>query len=358
MNIKKLLGQFSNVVSPSGYEYMAEPKIKQIIAENFDGVFEEVSFDKFGGCHLIKKTASQTVNPKKIMFEAHIDQIGFVVTEILEGGFLRIKPLGGIDKNILPATEFYVYTYAEDEPFIFSADKKILAIAASVPPHLKKTDGNALPGFEAIYLDSGYDSKEELEKIVKVGSPATFKPNFLHLENDLFSCCALDDRVCAAIMMIAAKSLEMAGTEIHMALCAGEETSGVGAATAAFNIQPDFAVVLDVDFARDPGVEAAVSIEVGKGPGLTYSAATNISLTKKIINLAKDKKIPVQANANPASTSTNADIIQITGEGIPCALVSAPLKNMHTASEICSVKDIESAAELIREIMENAEELI
>ena len=358
MNIKKLLGQFSNLVSPSGYEYMAEKELRKIIAENFDGVFDEVSFDKFGGCHLIKKAAPQTVNPKKIMFEAHIDQIGLVVTEILDGGFLRIKPIGGIDRNILPASEFYVYTYEKDEPFVFSADKKILAIAVSVPPHLKKTDGNALPGFDAIYLDAGYDSKEELEKIVRIGSPATFKPNFLNLENDLFSCCALDDRVCAAVLMLAAKSLKMAGAEIHMALCAGEETGGPGAAIAAFKIQPDFAVVLDVDFARDPGVEAAVSIEIGKGPGLTYSAATNIRLTKKIMNLAKDKKISAQTNANPASTSTNADVIQITGEGVPCALVCVPLKNMHTASEICSAKDIEAAAELICEIMENAGELM
>ena len=359
MNTKKLLGQFSNLVSPSGYEYMAETEIKKIIAENFDGVFHEVSFDKFGGCHLIKKASPQIENPKKIMIDAHIDQIGLVVTEILEDGFVSVESLGGLNVNILPASEFYLHTYSEDEPYIFSADKKIPAIAVSVPPHLKKTEANILPPLEELYLDTGYNSKEALEKIVRVGSPITFKPNFISLENDLVSCSAMDDRVCAAVMLLAAKSAKNTSeTEIHMVLSAGEETSGPGAATAAFKIQPDFAVVLDVDFSRDPGVEAAVSIEMGKGPGIAYSAATNIKLTKKIINLAKDKKIPAQTNANPASTSTNADIIQITGEGVPCVLVSVPVKNMHTSNEICSIKDIEAMAQLIREIMENAEELI
>ena len=83
-----------------------------------------------------------------------------------------------------------------------------------------------------------------------------------------------------------------------------------------------------------------------------------MKLTRKIINLAKDKKIPVQIIAEPGSTGTNADSICITGEGIPCALISVPLKNMHTASEICSLKDIEKTVEFVREIIENAEVLI
>lgn len=358
MNIKKLLRQFFDIVSPSGYEYMAKTQIQKIIDENFDGVFDEVSCDKFGGFHLIKKALPKTGNPKKIMFDAHIDQIGLVVTEILDGGFLRVKALGGINKNILPASEFYVYTYQKDEPFVFSADSKIPAIAVSVPPHLKNLK-NSNSEFENLYLDSGYDSKEELEKIVRIGSPVVFKPQFLSLENDLVSCCGSDDKVCAAVMMLAAKSVKNAPeAEVHMVLSAGEETGSPGAGTAAFKIQPDFAVVLDVDFSRDPGIDAAVSIEMGKGPGVTYSAATNIKLTKKIINLAQSKKIPVQINANPASTSTNADIIQITGEGIPCALVSVPLKNMHTQSEICLAQDIKKTAGLICEIIENAGELM
>lgn len=360
MNTKKLLGQFFDIVSPSGYEYMAKNRIQKIIDENFDGVFDEVSFDTFGGCHLVKKAGTQ--NPKKIMFDAHIDQIGLVITEILDGGFLRVRALGGIDKNILPASEFYVCTYQKDEPFIFSADKKIPAVAISVPPHLKnlkKTNGNSLPAVEDLYLDAGYDSKQELEKIVRIGSPVIFKPQFSSLENDLVACCGADDKVCAAALMLAAKSLKTTPeAEVHMILSAGEETGSPGAAAAAFKIQPEFAVVLDVDFSRDPGIDASVSIEMGKGPGVTYSAAANMGLTKKIINLAKNKKIPVQPGANPVSTGTNADIIQITGEGIPCALVSVPLKNMHTKSEICSLRDIKKTAGLICEIIENAEELM
>ena len=353
MNTKKLLEKFSRVISPSGYEYMAEPQIKKIIDEDFKNVFDEVTFDKFGGVRLVKKAPPETKNPKKLLLDAHIDQIGLVVTEILDGGFLRVKSIGGIDINILPASEFYVYTYEKNEPFIFHADKKIPAVAVSVPPHLKKNSGNNLPKIEDIYLDTGYDSKEDLEKIARIGSPATFKSDFLSLENGLVSCAGMDDRVCAAVLMLAVKSLGGApDLDVHIVLSVSEETGGFGAATAAFEIQPDFAVALDVGYSRDPGVDAAVSFEIGKGAGISYSAATNMNLTKKIIALAKDKKVPLQTIAEPRSTSSNADTIQITGEGIPCALISLPLKNMHTFNEICSLKDVETAAWLVREIIE------
>ena len=361
MDTKELLERFSRVASPSGYEYMAEPDLRKIIEDGFGGVFDEVRFDKFGSCRLIKRAAPEIENPRKIMLDAHLDQIGLVVTEILEGGFLRVKPLGGIDGNILSASEFYVYTYEEAEPFIFvnSPERKIMAVAASVPPHLKKTSGNNLPPIEDIYLDAGFNSKEELEKIVRVGSPVTFKSEFLELENGLVSCAGMDDRLCAAIIMTAIQSLQCApAVEVHAVLSVSEETHQIGASTAAFDIRPEFAVILDVDFSRDPGIDAAESIETGKGAGITYSAMTNIKLTKKIIELAKEKNIPTQITASPTSTGTNADIIQITAEGIPCAVVSIPLKNMHTFNEVCSIGDVESIAGLIREIIENAEGLM
>ena len=377
MKTKELLEKFSRIASPPGYEYMAEPDIKNIIGDYFKDVFDEVCFDKFGGVRLVKRAcfrhsaldaeshgiAGQARNdtPIKIMLDAHIDQIGLVVTEILDGGFLRVKALGGLDLNIISASEFYVYTYEENEPFIFAntPERRILAIASSVPPHLKNSNNNNLPKLEEIYLDTGYDSKEELEKIVRVGSPAVFKSNFINLENELAACAGMDDRLCAVILMLAVKSLKSApNCDIYIVLSASEEINLLGAATAAYEIRPDFAVALDVDFSRDPGVDAAASIEMGKGAGITYSAMTDIKLTKKIIELAKTKKIPAQINASAGSTGTNADIIQITGEGTPCAVISIPLKNMHTFNEICSLKDVESITELIREIIENAGDLI
>jgi endoglucanase len=338
---------------------MAERDIKNMIDEYFQGVFDEVKFDRFGGVRLVKHAVLKSPRPAKIMLDAHIDQIGLVVTEILGGGFLRVKSLGGLDLNILPASEFYVYTYEENEPFIFDAARKILAVAVSVPPHLKKTAGNTLPKLEEIYLDTGYDSKEELEKIVRVGSPVTFRSKFLSLENNLVSCAAMDDRLCAAILMLAVKSLETdPGVEIHIVLSVSEETTGFGAAAAAFEIQPDFAVAFDGGFSKDPGVDPSGSFEINKGAGISYSAATNIKLTKKIIALAKDKNIPLQIIAEPGETNTNADTIQITGEGVPCALISVPIKNMHTFNEICSLDDAEKTVGLVRAVIENAGGLI
>ncbi|MCL2771783.1 MAG: M20/M25/M40 family metallo-hydrolase [Oscillospiraceae bacterium] len=360
MEIKSLIEKFSHVVSVTGYEYMAETAIKKIIDEDFQGVFDEVSFDKLGSCRLVKKGVRKIGGVKKIMLDAHIDQIGLVVTEILDGGFLRVKQLGGIDNNILIASEFYVYTksFDDENPFIFSAENRIPAIAVSVPPHLKKTKGDELPKIEDLYLDTGYDSKKDLEKIVKVGCPVSFKSDFLSLENNLVSSVGLDDRLCALTLMLAVKSLKsLPDADVHIVLSVSEETGGPGAATAAFDIQPDFAAVLDVGFAKVPEVDAG-AFEICKGAGISYSAATNMNLTKKVIAIAKEKKIPIQPIAEPRSTGTNADEIQITGEGIPCVLISVPVKNMHTFNEICSVQDVESTAKLVAEIIENAGKLI
>ncbi|MCL2099862.1 MAG: hypothetical protein FWH24_05460, partial [Oscillospiraceae bacterium] len=183
MEIKNLLEKFSGVVSPTGYEYMAEPELKKIIGEDFGGLFDEVYFDLTGSCRLVKKGIKKIGGTKKIMLDAHLDQIGLVVTEILDDGFLRVKTLGGIDRNIIIASEFYVYTYEPGEPFIFSKERRIPAVAVSIPPHLKKTDGGRLPQIQDIYLDTGYSSKSELEKLVRVGSPVSFKNQFLSLEN-------------------------------------------------------------------------------------------------------------------------------------------------------------------------------
>ena len=359
MQSKELLEKFSGVISLSGYEYMAEKDLRKIIDDDFNGVFDEVYFDKFGGCHMIKKADESISSPKKIMLDAHLDQIGLVVTNILDGGFVNVESLGGFDMNVLIASEFYIYTYEKENPFIFSPDRKIRAIAVSVPPHLKKR-GDNLPRMEELLLDTGY-SKEELEKIVKVGCPVSLKPEFMPLENELVASTAFDDKVCGAVFMLAVKSLEKApDVDVHVVMSVGEETSGLGGKTAAFAINPDFAVVFDVGFSHDPGVDATGSVEIGKGTGVSYSASTSIPLTKKIIKLAKesDPQIPVQIIAEPSSTGTNASVIQITGEGVPCVGLSLPLKNMHAPNEICSLKDIDSSVNFVKKIIESANDLV
>jgi endoglucanase len=293
------------------------------------------------------------------MLDAHLDQIGLVVTEILDGGFFLVITLGGIDRNIIIASEFYVYTYEPEEPFIFSRERRIPAIAISVPPHLRKTSGNQLPDIQDLYLDTGYDSREELEKIVRVGSPVSFKNQFISLENNLVADAGLDDRLCAAIIMLAVKELKKTPeVDVHVVLSSSEEKGGPGAEIAAYEIDPDFAVVLDVGFAQGPEIDASGAFEMGKGVGIDYSAVTSMKLTKKVVSLAKEKQIPFQNIVSPSSIGTNADSIAITGSGIPCVQISAPLKNMHMPTEIACIQDIENAVKLVSAIIGNAESLV
>jgi endoglucanase len=209
-----------------------------------------------------------------------------------------------------------------------------------------------------LYLDTGYDSKEELEKIVRIGSPVSFKPQFTSLENNLIADAGLDDRLCGLIIMLAVKELKrMPDVDVHVVLSSSEEIGGLGAEIAAYEIEPDFAVVLDVGFAQGPEIDASGAFEMGKGAGLDYSASTSIKLTKKVAALAKEKKIPFQCVASPSRTGTNADGVAITGSGVPCVLISAPLKNMHMPVEIACIQDIENAVKLVTAIIENAESL-
>ncbi|GHU38505.1 endoglucanase [Clostridia bacterium] len=331
---------------------MAEAGLRDILR----GIpFKSVSFDSFGTVHAVIGSVKE--NPKRILFDAHIDQVGLVVTEILDGGFLRVAPLGGIDRAVLAASEFYVFTKG-DTPFDFSPERKIIAVAVSVPPHLRKGKSDELPPIDEIYLDTGYPL-DELRELITIGSPAVFVNRFTKLENGLYASPAFDDRLAAAAIIIAAKKICEAESdaEIHVILSAREETSGAGAKTTGFSVKPDFAVALDVGFAKDPGVDYAGSFCIGKGPGISVSSALSVKLTEKITAIAKRENIKLQVAAEGASTDTNADTYAVAGCGIPAALVSVPLRNMHSPSEVCSLSDVEEAATLLVAIANHADEL-
>ena len=356
MEVKELIRSMCTAVSVAGYEYMAQGEYEKIFRGLPKSSFDEFRFDDMGNCHIVKAADKKVDNPVKILLDAHIDQIGMMVSGICEGGFLRVSPLGGVDANILLGSHVYVYT--SPDGFTFGSEKKILGVVCNTPPHLKNVSSNLLPETHEILIDTGY-SKEALEKIVRIGAPVSFKADFCELRNDIIACSGLDDRVCGAIIVEAIRRLKNHGADVHGLLSAGEEIFGfLGAKTGAAYAKPDLAVVFDVDYARDPDVDAAVSIEVGKGAGVLYSACTSMNLTRQLVNLAKRKELPLQIIADPLSTGTNAQAIQIAGDGIPCICLSLPLKNMHGYYEAASMKDVEASVNLLVELIMNIEDFV
>ena len=283
-----------------------------------------------------------TAHVPTILLDAHIDEIGFCVTAIEEGGFLRVAPIGGIDARTVCASEVEIY----------GKDRTITGIVCSTPPHLADGSEGKLPKIEDILIDTGY-SKEELEKLVGIGIPARFKTSLTQLENGRVTGGGLDDKACAAVILQLLDNLRDAelSFDIHALFSTQEETSSAGARTGVFPYDIDLAIVMDVNFAEALDCDPRKCIKMGGGAGFSLSVSTCLTQTRRMMQFAQDRGIKCQAVVEATSTGTNAEHIRISREGIPTVVASIPLRNMHTPSEIVELGDIEATAQLLGEYL-------
>ena len=269
-----------------------------------------------------------------IMLEAHIDSIGFVVEDITKEGFLKIANCGGIDLKILNSQEVIVCGKKKLEGFIFK--------------NVEDTK-NAPKKIEDFLVDINL-SKEEAEKLVSIGDIVAFKNISLMLKNDMVCTRFLDNK--ASVVCILKILEKLKGTDfnfnLYVVFSSLEETSQGGAITAAnFLEKIDFAISIDVSFAKTLNCEEEPIGEILKGPLIGISPILDDDLTKKMIEIAKANKTPHQFEIMNSLTHTDADSIAISKSGVKTCLISIPLKNMHTPLEIVSLKDINSTIDLI-----------
>lgn len=274
---------------------------------------------------------------KKVLLDAHIDRIGFIVTHITEDGFLKVAPCGGIDKRFLPALQLIIH-----------GKKDIAGTVVSIPPHLA-SDNKPLD-FDEVYIDTGY-SKEEVEKIVSLGDNVSFFSPFAELLGTRVSASALDDRSGVAVILYALELLsgEDLNCTLQILFSSEEEVGERGAATGAFSFNPDIAIAVDVSFAYASGEKEEKCGKMGKGAMIGIAPSLDRELSNELINIAKEKNIPYQIEVMNGRTGTNADRFAINREGALSSTISIPLKYMHTPVEVVDTKDIISCAELIAE---------
>lgn len=271
---------------------------------------------------------------RKIMFDAHIDRIGLIVTYINERGFLHCGNVGGMDIRALPGSAVTVH-----------GRENIMAVICTKPPHLssdKELDKND------IWADTGLPA-DKVKDIITLGDTVTVKSRLRELVGGRVSCAALDNRAgCAALIKCAQL---LSGKELHeevfFVFSSQEETNESGAKTAAFEIAPDEAVVVDVGFAKQDGVPSGKSGAMGEGLIITMAPVLSGKMTDDLISLCAKLKIGTDFEVDGGTTGTNADGISVTGGGVPCALVSIPVKNMHTQTETAALSDIEDCARLL-----------
>lgn len=337
--IKELIIKLCATPSVSGFEKRVLDNISDLLAPEFD----EIRRTSLGSLIFIKKCGK--ANAPMLLVDTHLDEIGMMVTKVCDKGFLKFAPVGGIDTRILSGADVTVY-----------GKEPVRGVITARAPHLMSAEERGKnPDIDKLYIDTGIDS-ERLKEIVDIGTPVCFEYKTIELLNNRLASHGLDNKACIAAAAAAVKMLDGQPLEYDVALMLSvrEELGGaIGAVTGAFELMPDFAIVLDVNFGfipENPGADVAAyrrTVELGEGAAISFSAVTDRMLTRRLIEIAEQEQIPYQTIVEAASTGTNADGIARVGEGIPAAVISVPLHNMHTYSEVVSIDDIYECARLV-----------
>jgi endoglucanase len=299
---------------------------------------DEVSVDVMGNVIGVRRCGKE--NARKLMLEAHMDEIGLIVTGV-EEGYLKFSALGGVDSRILPASELKILT---DEP--------IPGVIGVMPPHvLKPEDSDKTIKLEDLTIDVGLP-QEAAEKKIPLGTPAVFRAVPGQLGRDAVCGKALDDRAGLAAILQALELLKDVNLDVDLYVLASvqEEVGTRGAKTGAFSVMPDWCISIDVDHAKTPDCKDRLTKEFGGGVVIALGPNMNRHFSKRAIALAEEKGISFQIGVESGDSGTDARVIQITQEGGAPALFMIPLKYMHTPVEVVSLRDTAAAAELLSEV--------
>ncbi len=325
MDIKKLVSELSNAICIGNLTGAADIAKKKLSA------FAEVSdFGTAGVIGKIDKGAKYT-----LLLDAHIDEVGFIVTQVFSSGFLKVAAVGGIDPRILPASLVTVH-----------GKEDIDAVFISTPPHLKKGEDEAL-ALEDIYLDTGLGSA--LPSLVSIGDFVTFKADCKPLLKNKISGKALDDRAAVACLIEVASRIYDKALDVNVvfSLSEQEELGTRGAVTSSFSGDFDEAIAIDVSFGTQPSVSDTESGRLGGGVMIGISPILSKNMTDMLSAIAEKQNIPHQFEIMGGKTGTDADVISVSKIGIPSALLSIPLRNMHTPVEVIDTADLESLCDLL-----------
>ena len=278
-------------------------------------------------------------SPPQLMLAAHMDEIGLVVTSIESSGALRMAPVGGLDLRNYLAAEVSVHT----------SEGTLPGVIGTIPPHLTRAkDRSEVPTWDDLFIDLGLDAATVKEK-VKPGDPISLARTSVWLTGGRYSGKALDNRAGLAATIAAFEHLQekRRPADVVLVATAQEEVGTRGAAVAANALSPDAAIAIDVGFAEMPGLSKRETIEMGKGPAIMIGANVHPGVRELLFKVAEDRRIPVQIEAVPASSGTDAWSIQVANQGVPTGVVSIPLRYMHSTVEVVDVADVAAAAELL-----------
>lgn len=325
MNIENLIKLLSDSVCIGNIK-----KASDIAKKELSKYAKVKDFGTLGVIGEINKGADRT-----LMLDAHIDEVGFVVTSVMDDGFLKVANVGGIDSRFLPAL-----------PVTVHGKKDVEAVFISTPPHLSKGE-DKVKDVEDIFLDTGLG--QNISDFVSVGDFVTFSSKTQNLSGTRFSGKSLDDRSAVACLIEVASRIydKELPFNVIFSITEFEELGTRGAKTSSFQLECDEAIAIDVSFADAPDVPTAKCGKLGSGGMIGVSPVLNKKITDALINCAERNKTPYQLEVCGGTTGTDADSISIAKSGVPCGLISIPLRNMHTPQEVIDLNDIKSVCDIL-----------
>jgi len=325
--MKSLIKKLVETVGPSGYEY----KVREVVRAEIESYADELRVDAMG--NLIIRKGEKRENGKRIMLSAHLDEIGIMVTHVDKNGFARFTTIGGVHPRTL-----------------YGSRVRFLNGTIGVIGGERQENSSSLYKMEQLFIDVGADSPEECP--VKTGDVAAFDRPFDDLGNRLISK-AMDDRVCAAILIEVLKQMGDSVHEVYFVFSTQEEVGLRGATAAAYSIDPDLGISVDVTLTGDTPRGVTMDVSLGKGPAIKVRDSGMLAdprLVDLMVRTAKANEIPYQMEILLGG-STDAKAMQISRAGMPAGCVSVPCRYVHSPSEMVDIRDVEQAVQLIKSII-------
>lgn len=342
MEAKEFLHKYLNNPSPTGFEKAGQ----QVWLDYLKPYIDEHLTDNYG-------TAVGVINPgqkHKVVIEAHADEISWFVNYITEDGYIYVRRNGGSDHQIAPSKRVNIYT---------ESGKVVKGVFGWPAIHVRHDEKDLNPTLKNIFVDVGCRSKDEVHDLgIHVGAVMTFEDELIELNDQYYVGRALDNRIGGYMIAQVARRLKEEGKQLPFTLyvvnAVQEEVGLRGAQMIAEKLSPDLAIVTDVCHdTTAPLYNKIVSGDqrAGEGPVLTYGPAVHNNVLQMIRKVAEDKGISYQRAAASRATGTDTDAFAYSNEGVPSALISLPLKYMHTTVEMCHQNDVEAVIDLIFETL-------
>jgi endoglucanase len=343
-----ILPFLKSMLSVSGLSGFESPAA-DLIAQKWTPLVDELTRSRLGSLHGLKKGAGSAKTPRpSILIATHMDAIGLMVSNISEG-FLHITSIGGIDARVLPGMPVTIHA---------SKTREELHGVIVMPPAnlLPERKGYGVVGLNYLLIDTGLTPKE-VAKRVNIGDRVSFATEPVEMSGGHISGHSLDNRASIAALTICLEELKSKAHvwDVWAVASVQEEVTMAGAATSAFQLRPDIAIAMDVTFGKGAGANGYETFSLGKGITLGIGPSVHPFLHKRMKDIAQKVEIPVKDEVMPESSSTDADMLQLTAQGIPTLIVSIPLRYMHTPVEVVAIKDIQRAGRLLAEFVSSLE---